>query len=43
MQVHSVAPFNLESSLDLLADAITPIEHFFLRNNHAIPTLAPAE
>src|SRR5215218_4051739 len=43
MQVHSVAPFNLESSLDLLADAITPIEHFFLRNNHAIPTLAPVE
>jgi DMSO/TMAO reductase YedYZ molybdopterin-dependent catalytic subunit len=43
MQVHSIAPFNLESSLDLLADAITPIEHFFLRNNHAIPTLAPAE
>ena len=43
MQVHSVAPFNLESSLDLLADAITPIEHFFLRNNHAIPMLAPVE
>jgi DMSO/TMAO reductase YedYZ molybdopterin-dependent catalytic subunit len=43
MQIHSVAPFNLESSLDLLADAITPIEHFFVRSNHAIPTLAPAE
>jgi DMSO/TMAO reductase YedYZ molybdopterin-dependent catalytic subunit len=35
--------YHLESSLDLLADAITPIEHFFLRNNHAIPTLAPVE
>jgi len=43
MQVHSLAPLNLESSLDLLADAITPIQHFFLRNNHAIPTLAPRE
>jgi DMSO/TMAO reductase YedYZ molybdopterin-dependent catalytic subunit len=43
MRVHTVAPFNLESSLDLLADAITPIEHFFLRNNHAIPTLAAVE
>jgi DMSO/TMAO reductase YedYZ molybdopterin-dependent catalytic subunit len=43
MQVHSVVPFNLESSLDLLTDAITPIQRFFLRNNHAIPTLAPAE
>jgi DMSO/TMAO reductase YedYZ molybdopterin-dependent catalytic subunit len=43
MQVHSVAPFNLESSLELLTDAITPIEHFFLRNNHTIPMLAPAE
>jgi DMSO/TMAO reductase YedYZ molybdopterin-dependent catalytic subunit len=43
MQVHSVAPFNLESSLELLTDPITPIERFFLRNNHAIPALAPAE
>src|ERR1041384_4121809 len=43
MLIHSAAPFNLESSLDLLVDAITPIEHFFLRNNHAIPTLAPVE
>jgi DMSO/TMAO reductase YedYZ molybdopterin-dependent catalytic subunit len=41
MQVHSEAPLNLESSLELLADAITPIEHFFLRNNHAIPTITP--
>ncbi|HEU5097758.1 MAG TPA: sulfite oxidase [Roseiflexaceae bacterium] len=43
MRVLSEAPFNLESSLDLLADPITPIAHFFLRNNHAIPTIAPAE
>lgn len=43
MGVHSVAPLNLEASLDLLSQAITPIEHFFLRNNHPIPVTTPAE
>ena len=43
MLLHSAAPFNLESSLALLADAITPNERFFMRNNHAIPTISPTE
>ena len=42
VHMHSESPLNLESSLDLLTEATTPIEHFFLRNNHAIPTITPA-
>jgi DMSO/TMAO reductase YedYZ molybdopterin-dependent catalytic subunit len=43
MLIHSAAPLNLETPPALLADAITPHERFFMRNNHAIPTIAPAE
>src|SRR5262245_10873429 len=42
MLIHSEAPLNLEPSLELLADAITPYERFFMRNNYAIPTIPPA-
>jgi DMSO/TMAO reductase YedYZ molybdopterin-dependent catalytic subunit len=43
MVIHSAAPINLEAPLALLADAITPHERFFMRNNHVIPTIAPTE
>jgi DMSO/TMAO reductase YedYZ molybdopterin-dependent catalytic subunit len=43
MYLHSEAPLNLESPLDMLADPLTPIEHFFLRNNHPIPSIAASE
>jgi DMSO/TMAO reductase YedYZ molybdopterin-dependent catalytic subunit len=43
MLIHSAAPINLEAPLALLADAITPYERFFMRNNSVIPTIAPAE
>jgi DMSO/TMAO reductase YedYZ molybdopterin-dependent catalytic subunit len=43
MLLHSAAPINLETPPALLADAITPHERFFMRNNHPIPTIAPAE
>jgi len=33
--------FNAETPTRLLAAAITPIEHFFVRNNGTIPELAP--
>jgi DMSO/TMAO reductase YedYZ molybdopterin-dependent catalytic subunit len=43
MRVHSETPLNLETPLDLLDQAMTPAEHMFLRNNHPIPAIAPAE
>src|SRR4051794_16605626 len=43
MLMHSAAPTNLETPLAMLADAITPHERFFMRNNAVIPMIAPAE
>src|SRR5262245_51047318 len=43
MHIQSCEPANLETPLDALDSALTPRDAFFMRNNHALPQIAPVE
>src|SRR5215470_3451935 len=43
MIIQEHTPINIETPLDALEGAITPREFFYIRNNHALPRIAPAE
>lgn len=39
MHIQSHVPVNMEAPLTALDHDITPLDHFFMRNNHAMPTV----
>ncbi len=39
LHIHDDAALNAEPGLDLLADAITPVDTFFIRNNGSVPEI----
>jgi DMSO/TMAO reductase YedYZ molybdopterin-dependent catalytic subunit len=41
--VRSTEPLNIETALDALEGAITPLALFFVRNNDTLPQIAPAD
>jgi DMSO/TMAO reductase YedYZ molybdopterin-dependent catalytic subunit len=43
MIVRSVEPLNIETRIDALEGAITPLPLFFVRNNDTIPEIAPEQ
>lgn len=40
LHIHDDAALNAEPGLDLLADPITPVDTFFIRNNGSVPEIA---
>ena len=40
LHIHDDAALNAEPGLDLLCDAITPVDTFFIRNNGTVPAIA---
>lgn len=40
LTVHTVAPLNAETPIELLSQTITPIDRLFLRNNHTPPNVS---
>ncbi|AMJ60783.1 sulfite oxidase [Bosea sp. PAMC 26642] len=43
LHVHDEEALNAEPGLDLLDEAITPVDAFFIRNNGALPEIGPVE
>jgi DMSO/TMAO reductase YedYZ molybdopterin-dependent catalytic subunit len=43
LYVHDEEALNAEPALDLLGDAVTPVDSFFIRNNGTLPETGPAE
>jgi DMSO/TMAO reductase YedYZ molybdopterin-dependent catalytic subunit len=43
LHIHEDVPINVETPLEALDAALTPREAFFMRNNHALGQIAPAD